>query len=167
MFYHFVHIRQDYVADSMSTVGTRPDYDPLAIPPGRSYLTLDPAAPSAAGHIDGLGSTETGRPSMGWRLTFASAAATGLIIVTAQMVLVPGISADGRTGLRDLGGVFRIPSARTGLIATALVFIGHSIAVGSAIGDLLIDSAGLVTVHTAAGSIALASAVFALIVGHA
>jgi predicted MFS family arabinose efflux permease len=40
-----------------------------------------------------------------------------------------------------------------------------SIVAGSAVGGLLIDSAGLVTVYTVADSLALASAVFALIAG--
>jgi hypothetical protein len=40
-----------------------------------------------------------------------------------------------------------------------------SIAAGSAIGGLLVDSTGLAAVYTVAGSIALASAVFALIAG--
>ena len=40
-------------------------------------------------------------------------------------MLLPGITADGHTRLRDLGGVFRIPSARAGLIATAIIFTGQ------------------------------------------
>jgi predicted MFS family arabinose efflux permease len=238
----------------------------------------------SAGTVIGLPAGQALGNLLGWRLTFATAAATGLVIVAVQLVLLPGIAVDGRTRLRDLGGVFRIPSARAGLIATAIVFIGQfaastyitpllteharmgtsmvtalffgygaagiigtliggrlvarsrvgtfagaaltvgaalialpelgtthlavgiiivawgliwgliplaaqvwmlrsdpeaqeavsaanvsnmqiSIAVGSAVGGLLIDSAGLVTVYTVAGSIALASAVFALITG--
>ncbi len=238
----------------------------------------------SAGTVIGLPAGQALGNLLGWRLTFATAAATGLVIVAAQLVLLPGITADGHTRLRDLGGVFRIPFARAGLIATAIVFIGQfaastyitpllteharmsaptvtalffgygtagvigtliggrlvarsrvgtfagaaltigvllialpelsavhlavgiiviawgltwglipltaqvwmlrsdpgaqeavsaanvsnmqiSIAVGSAVGGLLIDSTGLVTVYTAAGSIALASAVFALIAG--
>jgi predicted MFS family arabinose efflux permease len=41
----------------------------------------------------------------------------------------------------------------------------RSIAAGSAIGGVLVDSAGLIAVYTVAGSIALASATFALIAG--
>jgi len=238
----------------------------------------------SAGTVIGLPAGQALGDLLGWRLTFATAAATGLVIVAAQLVLLPGISADGHTRLRDLGGVFRIPFARAGLIATAIVFIGQfaastyitplladrarmsaptvtalffgygiagivgtlvggrlvarsrvgafagaalavgvalialpelstvhvavgitvvgwglfwgiipltaqvwmlrsdpgaqeavsaanvsnmqiSIAAGAAVGGLLVDSAGLVTVYTVAGSIALASAVFALVAG--
>jgi predicted MFS family arabinose efflux permease len=241
-------------------------------------------AGASAGTLVGLPAGQALGNLLGWRLTFATAAATGLVIVAAQMLLLPGITADGHTRLRDLGGVFRIPSARAGLIATAIVFTGQfaastyitpllteharmsapmvtalffgygtagiigtliggrlvarsqvgtfagaalatgaalitlpelsafhlaagivivawgliwgliplaaqvwmlravpgaqeaasaanvsnvqiSIAAGSAIGGLLVDSAGLATVYTAAGSIALASAAFALIAG--
>jgi predicted MFS family arabinose efflux permease len=238
----------------------------------------------SAGTVIGLPAGQALGNLLGWRLTFATAAAAGLVIVAAQLALLPSITADGRTRLRDLGGVFRIPSARAGLIATAIVFTGQfaastyitpllteharmsapavtalffgygtagiigtliagrlvarsragtfagaalavgaalialprlsavhlaegivivawgliwgviplaaqvwmlrsdpgaqeaasaanvsnmqiSIAAGSALGGLLVDAAGLVTVYTVAGSIALASAVFALIAG--
>jgi len=66
----------------------------------------------SAGTVIGLPAGQALGNLLGWRLTFATAAATGLVIVTAQMVLLPGISADGHTRLRDLGGVFRVPSAR-------------------------------------------------------
>ena len=57
------------------------------------------------------------------------------------------------------------PGAQEAVSAANVSNMQISIAVGSAVGGLLIDSTGLVTVYTAAGSIALASAVFALIAG--
>jgi predicted MFS family arabinose efflux permease len=62
---------------------------------------------------------------VGWRLTFATAAGTALLIVAVQSVLLPGIRADGHTRLRDLAAFFCIPFARTGLVATAIVFVGQ------------------------------------------
>ena len=65
----------------------------------------------SAGTVIGLPAGQALGNLLGWRLTFATAAATGLVIVAAQLVLLPGITADGHTRLRDLGGVFRIPLA--------------------------------------------------------
>ena len=79
----------------------------------------------SAGTVIGLPAGQALGSLLGWRLTFATAAGTALLIVAAQTVLLPGITADGHTRLRDLGGVFRIPSARAGLIATAIVFTGQ------------------------------------------
>ncbi len=79
----------------------------------------------SAGTVIGLPAGQALGNLLGWRLTFATAAATGLVIIAAQLALLPGIPADGHTRLRDLGGVFRIPFARAGLIATAIVFIGQ------------------------------------------
>lgn len=58
------------------------------------------------------------------------------------------------------------PQAQEAASAANVSNMQLSIAAGSAVGGLLVDSAGLVPVYTVAGSIALASAVFALIAGH-
>ncbi len=79
----------------------------------------------SAGTVIGLPAGQALGNLLGWRLTFATAAGTALLIVAAQTVFLPGITADGHTRLRDLGGVFRIPSARAGLIATAVMFTGQ------------------------------------------
>lgn len=79
----------------------------------------------SAGTVIGLPAGQALGNLLGWRLTFAAAAAAGLVISAAQLVLLPAISADGHTRLRDLGSVFRIPFARLGLIATAIVFTGQ------------------------------------------
>jgi predicted MFS family arabinose efflux permease len=79
----------------------------------------------SAGTVIGLPAGQALGNLLGWRLTFATAAGTALLIVAAQTALLPGIPADGHTRLRDLGGVFRISSARTGLIATAVMFTGQ------------------------------------------
>ena len=79
----------------------------------------------SAGTVIGLPAGQALGNLLGWRLTFATAAGTALLIVAAQTALLPGITADGHTRLHDLGGVFRIPSARAGLIATAVMFTGQ------------------------------------------
>ncbi len=79
----------------------------------------------SAGTVIGLPAGHALGALVGWRLTFATAAGIGLLIVTVQALLLPGIRADGHTRLRDLGAVFRIPLARTGLIAAAVVFVGQ------------------------------------------
>jgi predicted MFS family arabinose efflux permease len=65
---------------------------------------------------------------VGWRLTFGIAAAATLLVVIAQMVVLPPISPDGRTHLRDLVGVVTRKAARLGMAAGALVFIGQFVA---------------------------------------
>jgi predicted MFS family arabinose efflux permease len=79
----------------------------------------------SAGTVIGLPVGHALGALVGWRLTFATAAGTALFIVVVQLVLLPGIRADGHTRPRDLGAVFRIPFARTGLVATAVVFVGQ------------------------------------------
>ena len=62
---------------------------------------------------------------VGWRLTFAIAAAATLLVVVVQTVVLPGIPPDGRTHLRDLVGVVTRRAARFGMAAGAMVFIGQ------------------------------------------
>ena len=99
-----------------------PSWSAPARVPGRSPSSWPGVS---AGTVIGLPAGQALGNLLGWRLTFAAAAAAGLVIAAAQMVLLPGVTADGHTRLRDLGGVFRIPSARAGLIATAIVFTGQ------------------------------------------
>jgi hypothetical protein len=54
MFYCFQYIRQEYVAYLIVRSRTCPWPWPLATPPGRSYLALDPAEPPRAGQPHGL-----------------------------------------------------------------------------------------------------------------
>lgn len=79
----------------------------------------------SAGTVVGLPAGQFLGDVLGWRATFATAAAVALLVVVAQLALLPRIEADGRNRPADLAGVFRIPFARVGLVATAVVFIGQ------------------------------------------
>jgi predicted MFS family arabinose efflux permease len=57
------------------------------------------------------------------------------------------------------------PQAQEAVSAANVANMQISIAAGSAIGGLLVDSAGLAVVYTTAGAIALASAAIALTAG--
>jgi predicted MFS family arabinose efflux permease len=58
-----------------------------------------------------------------------------------------------------------VPLAQEAVSAANVSNMQISIAVGSAVGGLLVDSAGLAAVYAVAGSIALAAAIFALTAG--
>ena len=62
---------------------------------------------------------------VGWRLTFAIAAAVTLLVVVAQAVVLPGIPPDMSTHLGDLVGVVKRRAARRGMAAGAVAFIGQ------------------------------------------
>src|ERR1700683_2863233 len=51
----------------------------------------------SAGTVLGLPAGQALATLLGWRLTFATAAGTALLIVAAEVVLLPAIAADGRT----------------------------------------------------------------------
>jgi predicted MFS family arabinose efflux permease len=110
---------------------------------GAFWTVVAPVGPKLVGPAHGTraitiiaagisGGTAVGLPAgqflgnlVGWRLTFAIAAATTLLVVLAQAVVLPRIPPDGRTHLRDLVAVVRRCPARIGLVAGALVFIGQ------------------------------------------
>ena len=62
---------------------------------------------------------------IGWRLTFGGVAAAAILIVVAQLVLLPKIPPVGRMRFTHLRGVLRVPLARTGLIAAGVVTVGQ------------------------------------------
>ena len=113
---------------------------------GAFWTVVSPVGPKLVGPAGGTraitiiaagisGGTVVGLPAgqflgdvVGWRLTFGIAAAATLLIVIAQAVVLPTISADGRTHLCDLVGVVRRRAARFGMAAGALVFIGQFVA---------------------------------------
>jgi predicted MFS family arabinose efflux permease len=78
----------------------------------------------SAGTVVGLPAGPALGNLLGWRLTFAAAAGVGTLIVATQLLL-PSIASDAHTRLRDLVGVLKAPSARAGLMATSIVFIGQ------------------------------------------
>ncbi|GAA1210837.1 MFS transporter [Pseudonocardia alaniniphila] len=110
---------------------------------GAFWTVVSPVGPKLVGPAGGTraitiiaagisGGTVVGLPAgqflgnlVGWRLTFATAAAATLLVVVAQTVLLPGIPPDRRTHLRDLVGVLTRRAARFGMAAGAVVFIGQ------------------------------------------
>jgi predicted MFS family arabinose efflux permease len=83
------------------------------------------AAGISGGTVVGLPAGQFLGNLVGWRLTFAIAAAATLLVVVLQTVILPGIPPDGRTHMRDLVGVVTRRAARFGMAAGALVFIGQ------------------------------------------
>src|SRR3954452_10982926 len=110
---------------------------------GAFWTVVSPVGPKLVGAAGGTraitiiaagisGGTVVGLPAgqflgnlLGWRLTFATAAAATLLVVVAQAVILPGIPPDGRAHLRDLVGVVTRRAARFGMAAGAVVFIGQ------------------------------------------
>jgi predicted MFS family arabinose efflux permease len=110
---------------------------------GAFWTVVSPVGPKLVGQAGGTraitiiaagisGGTVVGLPAgqflghlVGWRPTFAIAAAATLFVVVVQAVVLPGIPPDGRTHLRHLVGVVRRPAARFGMAAGAVVFIGQ------------------------------------------
>ncbi|MET7995683.1 MFS transporter [Amycolatopsis sp. NPDC005232] len=110
---------------------------------GAFWTVVSPVGPKLVGPAGGTraitiiaagisGGTVVGLPAgqflgnlVGWRLTFATAAAATLLVVVAQRFVLPGIPPDGRTHLRDLVGVVTQRAVRFGMAAGALVFIGQ------------------------------------------
>jgi predicted MFS family arabinose efflux permease len=79
----------------------------------------------SAGTVVGLPAGEALGNLLGWRLTFAAAAAVAALIVVAQLILLPGITSDAHTRPRDLVQVVKTPFALAGIVATAVAFIGQ------------------------------------------
>jgi predicted MFS family arabinose efflux permease len=110
---------------------------------GAFWTVVSPLGPKLVGRARGTraitiiaagisGGTVVGLPAgqflgnlVGWRLTFAIAAAATLLVVVVQAVVLPGIRPDGRTHLRNLVEVVTRPAARFGMAAGAVVFIGQ------------------------------------------
>ncbi|MEV6904799.1 MFS transporter [Amycolatopsis sp. NPDC051372] len=110
---------------------------------GAFWTVVSPVGPKLVGPSGGTraitiiaagisGGTVVGLPAgqflgnlVGWRLTFAAAAAATLLVVAAQTIVLPGIPPDGRTHLRDLVGVVTRRAAQLGMAAGAVVFIGQ------------------------------------------
>jgi predicted MFS family arabinose efflux permease len=110
---------------------------------GAFWTVVSPIGPKLVGPASGTraitliaagisGGTVVGLPAgqflgnlVGWRLTFAIAAAVTLLVVVVQAIVLPGIPPDGHTHLRDLVGVVTRRAARFGMAAGAVVFIGQ------------------------------------------
>lgn len=110
---------------------------------GAFWTVVSPAGPKLVGPAGGTraitiiaagisGGTVVGLPAgqflgnlVGWRLTFAIAAAATLLVVVVQALVLPAIRPDGRTHLRDLVDVVTRRATRWGMAAGALVFVGQ------------------------------------------
>jgi predicted MFS family arabinose efflux permease len=139
---------------------------------GAFWTVVAPVGPKLVGPAHGTraitivaagisGGTAVGLPAgqflgnlVGWRLTFAIAAAATLLVVVTQRVVLPRIPPDGRTHLRDLVGVVRRPAARVGMVVGAVAFIGQFTA-WTYITPFLLDHA-----HLSSGVISLLYVVF-------
>ena len=97
----------------------------LVGPAGGTRAITIIAAGISGGTVVGLPAGQFLGNLVGWRPTFAIAAAATLLIVVVQTVVLPGIPPDGRTHLRDLVGVVTRRAARFGMAAGAVVFIGQ------------------------------------------
>ncbi|KAB8188492.1 MFS transporter [Nonomuraea phyllanthi] len=111
---------------------------------GAFWTIVSPVGPRLVGKAGGTraisivaagisGGTVVGLPAgqflgnlVGWRYTFAIAAAATLLIVAAQAIVLPSIPPPAqRTRLTDLGRVIARPATRFGMAAGALAFIGQ------------------------------------------
>ena len=61
----------------------------------------------------------------GWRAAFAAAGGIAIVVLAAQIALLPQLVPDRAIRLRHLPALFAVPKARVGLIATLLIFLGQ------------------------------------------
>jgi predicted MFS family arabinose efflux permease len=110
---------------------------------GAFWTVVSPVGPRLVGKAKGTraisivaagisGGTVVGLPAgqflgnlVGWRYTFAIAAAATLLIITQKIVLPSIPPPSQRTRLADLGRVIARPATRLGMAAGALAFIGQ------------------------------------------
>jgi predicted MFS family arabinose efflux permease len=62
---------------------------------------------------------------VGWRVAFGGAATATIVVLIAQMVLLPALPPLRLVRLQELPGLLRVSKARLGLIATGLIFVGQ------------------------------------------
>jgi predicted MFS family arabinose efflux permease len=62
---------------------------------------------------------------IGWRVAFGGAGAATIVVLLAQMLLLPALPPLRSVRLHELPALLRVAKARIGLIATALVFVGQ------------------------------------------
>jgi predicted MFS family arabinose efflux permease len=79
----------------------------------------------SAGTVVGLPAGQLFGHLVGWRATFGGAAGAALLIVVAQLALLPRIPAGGSMRFAHLRAVLRVPIARTTVIAGAVATIGQ------------------------------------------
>jgi predicted MFS family arabinose efflux permease len=82
----------------------------------------------SAGTVVGLPAGQLFGHLVGWRATFAGAAGAAVLIVAAQLMLLARIPAVGSMRFAHLRAVFRVPIARTTVIAGAVATVGQFVA---------------------------------------
>ncbi|MEU1623090.1 MFS transporter [Streptomyces sp. NPDC005722] len=110
---------------------------------GAFWTVVSPVGPKLVGPAGGTraitiiaagisGGTVVGLPAgqilgnlIGWRLTFATAAAATLLVVVAQTILLPSIPPDKSTHVRDLLKTVSRRAVQFGMAAGAVLFIGQ------------------------------------------
>jgi predicted MFS family arabinose efflux permease len=168
----------------------------LAGPQSGTRATSIILAGLSAGTVVGLPAGQFFGNLIGWRSTFAAAAGLALIIVVVQAVILPKIPAIGRMRFANLGRVFRVPIARTIMIAATvatigqfaastfvtpfllqnvhmstgsatLLFLGYGVAgiVGTLVGPVLVERGRMATFAGAAAAFGIALAVLPAVSG--
>ncbi len=61
----------------------------------------------------------------GWRAAFAATGIVGIVVLAAQIALLPRLKPAQAVRLRDLPALFTVAKARIGLLAALLLFIGQ------------------------------------------
>jgi predicted MFS family arabinose efflux permease len=97
----------------------------LVGPAGGTRAITIVAAGISGGTVVGLPAGQFLGSLVGWRVTFAIAAAATLLVVVVQAVVLPAIPPDSDTRLRDLVGVVSRRGAQFGMAAGAVVFVGQ------------------------------------------
>lgn len=98
----------------------------------------------SAGTVVGLPAGQFLGNAVGWRTTFAVAAAVSAVVALAQAVFLPNVRPALTTRIHDFSHVFRSPSARLAIILTIFAFIGQ-FAASTYVTPFLEDFAGLGT----------------------
>ncbi|GAA1286915.1 MFS transporter [Planotetraspora silvatica] len=97
----------------------------LAGPQAGTRATSIILAGLSAGTVIGLPAGQFFGDLIGWRLTFAASAVLAVLIVIGQLAVLPAITAAGRMTFAHLGEVFRVPIARTILVAGGVATTGQ------------------------------------------
>jgi predicted MFS family arabinose efflux permease len=62
---------------------------------------------------------------VGWRVAFGAAGCATILVLLAQIVLLPVVKPERAVRAHELPALFRVPMARVGLVATAFIFVGQ------------------------------------------
>jgi predicted MFS family arabinose efflux permease len=62
---------------------------------------------------------------IGWRVAFGAAGVATVVVLLAQMLLLPAVKPTRAVRTHELPALFRVPKARVGIIATAFIFVGQ------------------------------------------